>query len=234
MVRHTISHADSLFVGNGWHEGANNSKRGVPWTPVAIVSLGTPIVGDPDGICEAQAVAGAAALTMDGTLVASGVATLDVPRTLVVDADGAATAVITITGTDQYGDALVESITLNGTTAVPGLKAFKTITSVASSAATTGNVFVGTTDALGLPYRVDAGGLLMAYADSALDLTTSAVIGTFVPAVTTNPATATTGDVRGTYNPNVTLDGSAEVRVMIKVADLSSRTGCFGVSQYGG
>ena len=234
MARHTISHASDLYSGDAQYNAANSSKRGIPMSQLLKVSLGTPIVADPDGICASQAVAGAADLTIDGALASGGAVTLDVPRTLVVDADGAATAVLTITGTDAYGEALVENITLNGTTAVVGLKAFKTITTVASSAATTGNVFVGTEDTLGLPYRVDAGGLVMAWTDSTLDLTSSAVLGTFVPAVTTDPATAITGDVRGTYNPVGTLDGSAEIQVLIQVASVATKNGAYGVDQYGG
>ena len=60
-------------------------------------------------------------------------ATLDVPRNIVVDSGGVDTAVLTFTGTDEYGNTVVESITLNGTTAVAGKKAFKTVTGVSSS-----------------------------------------------------------------------------------------------------
>lgn len=235
MVRHTISHADELFSGAAQYNPAQGSKRGVPLTPVYQVSLGDPIVADPDGVAEAQAVAGAGNLTLDGTLVVAGVAIMDVPRNITIDSSGAGdtTQTATVTGTDVYGETIVETIAFNGTTEVAGQKAFKTVTQVAISAALAGNGFVGIGSALGIPYRVDEGGLLMAYADSALDLTTSAVLGTFAAADTTT-ATATTDDVRGTYTANATLDGSTTIRLLIKIADVSTKSGAYGITQYGG
>jgi len=77
---------------------------------------------------------------------------------------------------------------------------------------------------LGLPFRVDANGLLAARAVNAIDA------GTFVPADTTSPATTTTGDVRGTFDPAVTLNATNTVQVLIKVADVTSKIGAFGVT----
>lgn len=230
MAKHTISHADELLWGRPYY-GAASARRGVPLTPLLKVSLGAPAVADVDGVAAAQAVGGAGNLTLTSSVV-----TLDVPRNITIDSANAGdtTQTATVTGTDAYGETIVEDIDFNGTTEVAGNKAFKTVTQVAIDAATAGNVNVGFGSKLGLPYRVDAGGLLMAYEDSALDLTSSAVLGTFAPAVTTDPATATTGDVRGTYSPNGTLDGSAEFTVLIQIADVTSKKGAYGVDQYGG
>lgn len=103
---------------------------------------------DPNGICESQTPSGAGALTLDGVLVAGGVATMDAPRHLSIDSDNAAdtTQVITITGTDRFGNVITEALTLNGTTAVVGTKNFATVTGATISAGTTGAIVVGTAD----------------------------------------------------------------------------------------
>jgi hypothetical protein len=116
-----------------------------------LVNLGAPIALDADGICASQNVTGAGNFTINGALASAGAVTLDVPRAVQVVSGGADTAVMTVSGTDVYGRSLTEAITLNGTTAVVGKKAFKTISSVANSATTSNGVTVGTTDILGLP-----------------------------------------------------------------------------------
>lgn len=110
----------------------------------------SPAAADVDGVCAAQAVAGAGNLTIDGALASGGVATMDIPRHLVIDSTNAGdtTQTLTITGTDRYGNTLTEAIAANGTTAVDGTKNFATVTQVASDGAFTGNVTVGTTDSL--------------------------------------------------------------------------------------
>jgi hypothetical protein len=126
-----------------------------------IIALGAPVALDADGICASQSMAAAGTLTINGSLSSGGSVTLDVPRALQVDASGAATAVLTITGTDVYGRPMSEAITLNGTTQVNGKKAFKTVTSVVSSAAIDNPCTVGTTDILGLPVFVPADGFVL-------------------------------------------------------------------------
>jgi hypothetical protein len=225
--RHTISHAEFLFFGTAQYNAANNSKRGVPFSPLLKVSLGTPDVADVDLVLDGETLTAATdALATD--------VTLDVPRNLQIVGEAGDDEDVVITGLDEYGETVVETFTLNGSTPVVGLKAFKVVQSVIADATVAGGVDVGTGSALGLPYRVDAGGLLMAYEDSALDLTTSAVLGTFLPADDTDPATAVTGDVRGTYDPNGTLDGTAEFTVLIQIADVTSKIGAYGVAQFSG
>src|SRR6185503_448153 len=94
------------------------------------------------------------------------------------------------------------TITLTGTTAAQGLKAFKTVSKVAMSASTVGNISAGSGDKFGVPYRFNKKGSLLPFWDATWGL------GTPVVAVTTNPATATTGDVRGTYLPATASDGT--------------------------
>jgi hypothetical protein len=127
-----------------------------------MANLGAPIALDADGIAAAQNVSGGASMTLNGALASGGSVTLDVPRCLSVDSGGADTAVLTITGTDVYGRPMSEAITLNGTTQVNGKKAFKTVTSITSSANTSNSPFVGTTDILGLPVFVPQDGYVLA------------------------------------------------------------------------
>ena len=228
-MEHTISHAEDLFSGDASYSGAR-AKRGVPMSKLLVVSLGAPAVADVDGIVVSQAAASALELTLT-----AGAADLTHPRNITVDTTDASntTQTVTVTGTDQYGEALVEVITVNGTTVVPGLKAFKTVTSCLTSAALdAGEIFVGFGDVLGLPYRVDAGGLLMAYLDSALDMSSDA-FGTFAVAVSAT-ATGTTGDVRGTYTPLTATDGTRIFKVLIQVGSTATKVGAYGVAQYGG
>lgn len=127
-----------------------------------LISLGAPDTAVTNGICQNQSLAALGALTMNGSLVAGGVATLDVPRALRIVSTGADTAVITCSGTDVYGFSMSEAMTLNGTTVVNGLKAFKTVNSVTAGAAIANLASVGTTDTLGLPVFVPDSGYLVA------------------------------------------------------------------------
>ena len=113
-------------------------------------TIGAGAIADRDGICVAQAVGGAVTLTINGVgtdsvTVASGVATMDVPRHITLYSLGANTAVyMTVTGTNTYGDVISENIYMGANLATTyGKKQFKTVTSVASSASATGNVEVG-------------------------------------------------------------------------------------------
>lgn len=183
--------------------------------PAYLIELGAPLTADPDGVCQSQSGA-AGALTLNGALVVDGVAVFDVPRNVVVDSGGADTAVLTITGTDEYGNTLVEAITLNGTTAVQGKKAFKTVTSVVSGGTISNGAFVGTGDILGLPVRLPAAAFVQAeLADGA-----AAVAGTFVAGLAANtPSTSTTADVRGTYDPNSACDGAISFQLLVILPD---------------
>lgn len=189
------------------------------------VSLGAPDAADPDGIATSQSDTGAHTLTLDGALVSGGVATLDVPRNIVIDSGGADTAVLTVTGTDVYGNTLVENITLNGTTAVAGKKAFKTVTSITSSATISNGAFVGTGDVFGLPFFLSSADLILKELEDGVDATA----GTGVAGVST-AATATTGDVRGTYDPNTAADGATVFDLYI----ITTEPKYLGVAQYAG
>lgn len=187
---------------------------------IQIWNLGSAGTADVDGICAAQAIAGAADADIDGALASGGVATLDARygRNVLVDSTdaGDTTQTITVTGTDCYGNTMVETIAMNGTTAVAGKKAFKTVTQIAVSAALTGNLTVGTADVLGLPaFLPNSAYILKELEDGA-----AAVAGTVVAGLGVNTvSTATTADVRGTYDPNSACDGSKGLVLLVAVPD---------------
>jgi len=216
--------SDGVRAGRNFANNGTASEPGVFMSPINVYNV-VPAALDADGICAQQTLAAAGNALLDGALASGGTVTLDVPRNVIIDAAGAATAVLTITGTDVYGIPMSEAITLNGTTAVSGKKAFKTITRVAASAAAT-DFFVGTGDVFGLPIRADSRNYVLTAWGGAFVTT-----GTFTAAVTTSPATTTTGDVRGTFAPADAADASKRLTLYVFVADDDTQTGLYGVTQ---
>lgn len=154
----------------------------------------------------------------------------DVPRGLAVKSSTTdTTQTVTVFGTDEFGVAMSETFTLNGTTAVNGKKAFKTVTADQNNIALAGNLSIGTqAGVLGLPFflpggtNAGAGYVLKETQDGA-----TATAGTFVGGDLTK-ATATTGDVRGTWTPNAAPDGAKVYEVVIYASDLTFK----GVPQF--
>jgi hypothetical protein len=179
-----------------------------------LVNLGNPIVGDPDGIFASASITSASPITtMTGALAVSGAVTLDVPRNVVAAWTG--TAVMTVTGTDEYGETVVES-SASGTS-LTGKKAFKTITRIAVSANVT-SATVGTGNVLGLPIRLP--GTALAYVLKEQEDGAVPTAGTAVGGLAQGTkSTATTADVRGTYTPNSTPDGSKVFSLLLAVSD---------------
>ena len=198
-------YSDDLWLGGasgpqsqGW-AGPGQVYEGVgPLGRVYIFDV-VPATLSATAVCAAQAVAAAGYATINGASASAGVATLDCTRIVSIVSSSASdtTQTVTITGTDYWGQAQTQALTITGTTTVNSTKTFKKITAVYVSAALVGNLSVGSGDVFGLPYRVNDAGYLLrtgwagAVADNA---------GTFVAAVTTTPS-STTGDVRGTFAP---------------------------------
>ncbi len=195
---------------------------GVSDVALAKISLGAPIAADADGVSVSQDVTvGTTPLaTITGALAAGGVATFDVPRNVVAAWTG--TAVLTVTGTDVYGNVVKES-SASGTS-LAGKKAFKTVTSCSFSANVT-SATIGTGDVLGLPVFLPG----TAYVLKELQDGAAATAGTTVAGVST-AATATTGDVRGTYDPNAACDGAKVFDLIVALPDPEYK----GVAQYAG
>lgn len=100
---------------------------------------------DANGVAEAQSLGGAGSLTLDGVLVSGGVATFDVARrVLITSAADDSDITFTVTGTDRYGRTIAETLAGGNAAAVYTEQDFLTVTAVTGSAATSGNVEVGT------------------------------------------------------------------------------------------
>lgn len=126
--------------------------------PVTL-NLGSPNVADADGIAASQSVtvSTTALAVINGALASGGAVVLDVPRNVVAAWTG--TAVLTVTGEDEYGVVMKES-SASGTS-LTGKKAFRKITSCSFSANVTGAT-IGTGEKLGLPIAVRKSGLVIA------------------------------------------------------------------------
>ena len=221
-----VSRAKTLFRGNAYHPGylgqvdAGN-RRGVIFPCETFTEYGAITTADADGACASQGVTLNVPALINGALATDGVATFETPRNVV--AAWTTAAIMTVTGTDQYGEVMVEA-SASGTSHT-GTKAFKTITQVIFSATVTGAT-VGEGVVIGLPFRVDNLARLVQRDEG------GAI--TFVAAVTTDPATATTGDVRGTVAFADAPNGTRLYALQITILDTDTKLSVFGVNQYGG
>lgn len=101
-----------------------------------------------NGIAQSQSPGGAGNLTLNGSLVSGGVATLDsggaARRVLITSAADDSSKTFTVYGTDRYGRTQSEAVTGGNTTGVYTNRDFLTVTRIAVSAATAGAVTAGT------------------------------------------------------------------------------------------
>jgi hypothetical protein len=108
---------------------------------------------------DATAILASTLLTSAVQTITTGITDPDFPRVLNIDSDGAASGNVVITGTNIRGETITDTIALNGTSVVAGVKAFKTVTSIQLPVKSASeSVFVGTTDKLGLqsiPWSTD-------------------------------------------------------------------------------
>ena len=182
--------------------------------------FGAVTTADADGACASQSLNTGVDGLINGALAATGIATFATPRNVVAAWTGA--AVLTVTGTDEYGDILAES-SGSGTT-FTGKKAFKTITKVRVSANVTG-LTVGEGVVLGLPvFLPDAADALKEVVDGA-----APTAGTFVAGDRTTPS-ATTGDVRGTWAPNAAPNSTRIYEAILALRSVSAK----GVDNFAG
>jgi hypothetical protein len=224
-TRSTLTRADTMYSQRAYYPPFN-PLPGLPVHPMNFIKFGAIVTAAANNICTSQASSGGTnALAINGTLATAGVATPDVPRNVV--AAWTTNAIITVTGTDYYGQPQTEANTV-AAAAFTGKKAFKTITSITFSVAVTAAT-VGTGVVIGLPYRVDSGGIVCVNTDNAPDTGY-----TFVPADTTSPATSSTGDVRGTIAFTTAPNSAHLYNVALVIADRTGgtdqKTGAFGVT----
>ena len=147
-----------------------------------IVNLGAPAALDADGIYATLSTATAGtfttfATTYDAVNGLSG----RYGRTVTMVCSGAATSTVRVRGYDWLGQAMSELFTLNGTTTVIGVKAFKYISAVVivtTTAAETINV--GWNDRLGLPYKAHdmarcyEDGVMLSFGNEGVSIVTTA------------------------------------------------------------
>lgn len=125
----------------------NNNQRLQRPANVKVVDLGSPVTAVSTAVAASQSVTGAGtAFVLNGTLVSNSVAVFDTPRNVVAAWTG--TAVLTIKGKDVDGNAVTEN-SASGTSHT-GKKAFKSVTSVTTSASIT-SATVGNGNVIGLP-----------------------------------------------------------------------------------
>lgn len=235
--------SDDLMLGPVFAGGPMNSNMELGVGPMGRVHIFdvVPLTKNTTGLAAAQAVAGAGNLTLTaGTGVTSASAdgvtrlVLDTPRCVDVVSSNAGdtTQTATIYGYDQYGQSMTQLVTLNGTSRVATTKAFKSVYRIAISAACTGNASAGTTDVIGLPYRVTTRDYIVGSNFNA----TAVALTAYTVADVTSPATNATGDVRGTLTLPSASDGTKRAVVAIALPAIAAgpnatRTGAVGVDQ---
>ena len=141
----------------------------------------------------------------------------------------AITDVAKITGYDYLGQMIYEEITLNGTTAVEGKKAFKYIQHIEIAATGTTNVTVSRSLKLGLPYRT-----AKVIAETRDGVVSTA--GTLVVPVNT-AQTATTGDPRGLFDLKTYASAAHVVAVLLvspEIFEINGKEigGLFGIPHF--
>lgn len=156
-------------------------------------SLGSPEALSADG-CHA-----ALALTGEVQTITTGITDPDVPRNVTIVANEAQTGNVVVTGTDENGVAVTDTIALDGTNTVQGVKAFAAVTQIVYPVDTGTEVSVGYGDKLGL-------GLL---------LSRDSIVHAFFGGVreTTRPTVAFSSTVLASNTAllNSAMDGSAVI-----------------------
>lgn len=120
----------------------------------------------------------ATALTTSAQVITTNITDPATPRNLKIVGNAAGIAGnVVIKGTNYNGEAITETLALNGTTVVEGAKAFKTETEIDLPIQTAvGNtVSVGIGEKLGLPYKLSHNTVLVAYLDNAKEGTAPTV-----------------------------------------------------------
>lgn len=149
---------------------------------------------DADGILAAQSIATAVdTTTFAATYLETDAVMGKFGRNVTVVASGAATSTVTVYGFDYLGQPMMETLTLNGTTSVLGLKAFRRISRITAGVTAATTINVGWGNKLGVPYKLlDTYTILKSNAEPT-DADT-VVVGSVAT------QSATSADPRGTIN----------------------------------
>lgn len=159
---------------------------------------------------------------------------LDVPRSVTIKATGANTATYKITGYDQYGQLMSQTLAAPNTSTVTSTKMFKTVISVTNANATAGTngLEVGYSDLIGLPYRL----LSRDYVVGSNFNATAVALSAYTVADQTSPATVSTTDVRGYLTLPSAADGTKRLVCSLALPAIAcgpnaTRIGACGVAQ---
>lgn len=168
------------------------------------VEFGAPAAATAAAIVTAQDMTSAGTLT---TFAASYQPTTEAMmgrygRRLSVVGSGATTGTVTIKGRDYLGQSMVETLTLNGTTTVNGVKAFRYVDSITWTATAAVNLTVGTGTGLGVPYRIQTTAITNELMNGSTVAAGALTIGS------TAVQTGTTADPRGLYVPSTAPNGT--------------------------
>ena len=204
--------------------------------PLTLQTAGLAASQSPSGATNLTLAAGTGvtAITNDPSGVIRYV--LDTPRVVTLTSTTAttnATVTYTITGYDQYGQKVTETVTgPAGSSTVNSVKTYKSVISIAQSATST-SISAGYGDILGLPYRL----LSRDYVIGSNFNATAVALSAYTVADTTSPATATTGDVRGRITLPSAADGTKRLVVALALPGIAAgpsatRVGALGVDQY--
>lgn len=120
-----------------------------------VIAVGPLASASATNIRTASSIAGAGAVTLNGTAVTGGVATLDTQRRVLFTSAGNDSGItFTISGTNNNGDLISETLAGGNAVAVYTVLDYKTITSVTASGASAGNVSIGTNGVAGSPWAM--------------------------------------------------------------------------------
>lgn len=120
-----------------------------------VVTVGSLATAHPDNISVSQSTAGSTPLTITGNLATAGVATMDTPRrVLITSAADDRLISFRVTGTNADRNPIRETVPgTNGASAYT-VQDFLTVTAILPSAATAGNVTVGTNGIASSPWKL--------------------------------------------------------------------------------
>lgn len=137
----------------------------------------------------------------------------------------------TARGFDIYGYPMTETVTGASAGTATGKKAFKYIQTITHTGSVAGTLTIGTTDIIGLPFRMDNWGYATIVMANAFITANTGFV-----AADTNTPTATTGDVRGTYLLQTASDGARRLIITqwIAASNLGTDAGMFGATQFSG
>lgn len=127
-----------------------------------VKTVGPLATADADGICQSQTPLAGGAMTINGALASGGVATLDVPRRVLITATGnESSRTFTLTGTSSnYSGTITETIAGPNATTAQSVLDYSTVTVVSIDAASAGAITVGTNGvASSPPLPLDVHGL---------------------------------------------------------------------------